>query len=96
MQADPGAGGQVEGGPGIRPNHKGTLCPLLPQRRRRELLEQQACVLGLHRQLKAVEHMCSALQNNFREFCKDLPHQQRQVRALTDRYHTVGDQLDLR
>ncbi|XP_055435792.1 envoplakin isoform X2 [Bubalus kerabau] len=66
------------------------------KRRRRELLEQQACVLGLHRQLKAVEHMCSALQNNFREFCKDLPHQQRQVRALTDRYHAVGDQLDLR
>uniref|UniRef100_A0A8C0AJ89 Envoplakin n=1 Tax=Bos mutus grunniens TaxID=30521 RepID=A0A8C0AJ89_BOSMU len=66
------------------------------KRRRRELLEQQACVLGLHRQLKAVEHMCSALQNNFCEFCKDLPHQQRQVRALTDRYHAVGDQLDLR
>lgn len=66
------------------------------KRRRRELLEQQACVLELHRQLKAVEHMCSALQNNFREFCKDLPHQQRQVRALTDRYHAVGDQVDLR
>uniref|UniRef100_A0A8C6G1W4 Envoplakin n=1 Tax=Moschus moschiferus TaxID=68415 RepID=A0A8C6G1W4_MOSMO len=66
------------------------------KRQRRELLEQQACVLGLHRQLKAVEHTCSALQNNFREFCKDLPHQQRQVRALTDRYHAVGDQLDLR
>lgn len=34
--------------------------------------------------------MCSALQNNFREFCQDLPHQQRQVQALTDRYHAVG------
>ncbi|CAN0137782.1 unnamed protein product [Rangifer tarandus platyrhynchus] len=66
------------------------------KRRRRELLEQQASVLGLHRQLKAVEHSCSALQNNFHEFCKDLPHQQRQVRALTDRYHAVGDQLDVR
>ncbi|KAB0366986.1 hypothetical protein FD755_020310 [Muntiacus reevesi] len=66
------------------------------KRRRRELLEQQASVLGLHRQLKAVEHSCGALQNNFHEFCKDLPHQQRQVRALTDRYHAVGDQLDLR
>ncbi|OWK15162.1 EVPL [Cervus elaphus hippelaphus] len=62
------------------------------KRRRRELLEQQASVLGLHRQLKAVEHSCGALQNNFHEFCKDLPHQQRQVRALTDRYHAVGDQ----
>ena len=72
------------------------LCRLLPQRQRRALLEQQACVLGLHRQLKAAEHTCSALQNNFHEFCHDLPHQQRRVRALTDRYHAVGDQLDLR
>ncbi|XP_012517786.1 PREDICTED: envoplakin [Propithecus coquereli] len=66
------------------------------QHQRRELLGQQACVLGLHRELKAVEHACAALQNNFREFCQDLPRQQRQVRALTDRYHAVGDQLDLR
>ncbi|XP_061031343.1 envoplakin [Eubalaena glacialis] len=66
------------------------------QRRRRELLEQQACVLGLHRQLKAAEHTCGALHSNFHEFCQDLPRQQRQVRALTDRYHSVGDQLDLR
>ncbi|KAM4843618.1 envoplakin [Thomomys bottae] len=66
------------------------------QHQRRELLEQQACVLGLHRQLKTTEHACGALQNNFQEFCQDLPRQQRQVRALTDRYHAVGDQLDLR
>ncbi|XP_049715387.1 envoplakin isoform X1 [Elephas maximus indicus] len=66
------------------------------QRQRRALLEQQACVLGLHRKLKAAEHACGALQNNFCEFCQDLPRQQRQVRALTDRYHAVGDQLDLR
>ncbi|XP_021069024.1 envoplakin [Mus pahari] len=66
------------------------------QHQRKELLQQQACVLGLHRQLKAAEHACSALQNNFQEFCQDLPRQQRQVRALTDRYHAVGDQLDLR
>uniref|UniRef100_A0A2K5X342 Envoplakin n=1 Tax=Macaca fascicularis TaxID=9541 RepID=A0A2K5X342_MACFA len=66
------------------------------QRQRRELLEQQACVLGLHRALKTSEHACAALQNNFQEFCQDLPHQQRQVRALTDRYHAAGDQLDLR
>ncbi|KAJ8786941.1 hypothetical protein J1605_023196 [Eschrichtius robustus] len=66
------------------------------QRQRRELLEQQACVLGLHRQLKAAEHTCSVLHSNFHEFCQDLPRQQRQVRALTDRYHSVGDQLDLR
>ncbi|XP_016786406.3 envoplakin isoform X1 [Pan troglodytes] len=66
------------------------------QRQRRELLEQQTCVLRLHRALKASEHACAALQNNFQEFCQDLPRQQRQVRALTDRYHAVGDQLDLR
>lgn len=66
------------------------------QRLRRELLEQQACVLGLHRELKATEHACGALRNNFHEFCQDLPRQQRQARALTDRYHAVGDQLDLR
>lgn len=53
-------------------------------------------MLGLHRELKATEHACGALQNNFHEFCQDLPRQQRQVRALTDRYHAVGDQLDLR
>uniref|UniRef100_A0A8C9JIA5 Envoplakin n=1 Tax=Panthera tigris altaica TaxID=74533 RepID=A0A8C9JIA5_PANTA len=57
------------------------------QRLRRELWEQQACVLGLHRELKATEHACSTLQNSFCEFCQDLPHQQRQARALTDRYH---------
>ncbi|XP_017740216.1 PREDICTED: envoplakin isoform X2 [Rhinopithecus bieti] len=66
------------------------------QRQRRELLEQQTCVLGLHRALKTSEHACAALQNNFQEFCQDLPHQQCQVRALTDRYHAAGDQLDLR
>ncbi|XP_004630175.1 envoplakin [Octodon degus] len=66
------------------------------QHQRWELLEQQACVLGLHRQLKATEHACGALQNHFQEFCQDLSRQQRQVRALTDRYHAVGDQLDLR
>lgn len=69
---------------------------LFPQHQRKELLQQQACVLGLHRQLKAAEHACSALQNNFQEFCQDLLHQQRQVRVLTDRYHAVGDQLDSR
>lgn len=53
-------------------------------------------MLGLHRALKATEHACGALQNTCHEFCQDLPRQQRQVRALTDRYHAVGDQLDLR
>ncbi|XP_004374195.1 envoplakin isoform X2 [Trichechus manatus latirostris] len=66
------------------------------QHQRRELLEQQACMLGLHRELKAAERTCGALQNNFCEFCQDLPRQQRQVRALIDRYHAVGDQVDLR
>ncbi|XP_029784826.1 envoplakin [Suricata suricatta] len=70
------------------------VCEL--QRLRRELLEQQACMLGLHRELKATEHACGTLQNNLHEFCQDLPRQQRQARALTDRYHAVGDQLDLR
>lgn len=69
---------------------------LPPQHQRRELLERQACVLGLHRELKATEHACSALQNNFHEFCQDLLRQRRQVQILTDRYHAVGDQLDLR
>lgn len=53
-------------------------------------------MLGLHRRLKAAEHACGALQNHFREFCQDLPRQQRRVRALTDRYHAAADQLDLR
>ncbi|XP_058140739.1 envoplakin [Dasypus novemcinctus] len=66
------------------------------QHRRRELLEQQGCVLWLHRQLKAAEHACGALQSTCHEFCQDLPRQQQRVRALTDRYHAVGDQLDLR
>ncbi|XP_040606011.1 envoplakin isoform X2 [Mesocricetus auratus] len=66
------------------------------QHQRKELLQQQACVLGLHRRLKAAEHACGALQSNFGEFCQDLPSQQRRVRSLTDRYHAVGDQLDWR
>ncbi|XP_010617020.1 envoplakin [Fukomys damarensis] len=81
----------ISDGPGALQDRVGEL-----QHQRRELLKQQACVLGLHRQLKATEHLCGALQNHFREFCQDLPRQQRQVRALTDRYHAVGDQLDLR
>ncbi|XP_072501843.1 envoplakin isoform X2 [Notamacropus eugenii] len=66
------------------------------QGQRRELLEQQSCVLRLHRELKATEHGCGALQNNFQEFCQDLPRQRRRVQGLTDRYHAVADQLDLR
>ncbi|XP_077020004.1 envoplakin [Tamandua tetradactyla] len=65
------------------------------QHQRRKLLEQQACVLRLHRELKATEHACGALQNNFQEFCQDLLWQRHRVQALTDRYHAVGDQLDL-
>ncbi|XP_037666342.1 envoplakin isoform X1 [Choloepus didactylus] len=78
-------------GPGTLQERVGEL-----QRQRRELLEQQACVLRLHRELKAAEHACRALHNNCHEFCQDLPWQQHRVRALTDRYHAVGDQLDLR
>lgn len=88
--------GQVRSGLAIpRSLEHSPFCPS-PQHQRKELLQQQACVLGLHRQLKAAEHACGALQNNFQEFCQDLPRQQRQVRVLTDRYHAVGDQLDLR
>ncbi|XP_047402041.1 envoplakin [Sciurus carolinensis] len=83
--------GPIPDGPGALQERVSEL-----QRQRRELLEQQACVLGLHRQLKTTEHACSALQNHFQEFCQDLPRQQRQVRALTDRYYAVGDQMDLR
>uniref|UniRef100_A0A8D2DY34 Envoplakin n=1 Tax=Sciurus vulgaris TaxID=55149 RepID=A0A8D2DY34_SCIVU len=83
--------GPIPDGPGALQERVSEL-----QRQRRELLEQQACVLGMHRQLKTTEHACSALQNHFQEFCQDLPRQQRQVRALTDRYYAVGDQMDLR
>lgn len=90
-------GGEVRSGLGLPRSLGHTPFRLpVPQRQRKELLQQQACVLGLHRQLKGAENACSALQNNFQEFCQDLPRQQRQVRALTDRYHAVGDQLDLR
>ncbi|XP_028912729.1 envoplakin isoform X2 [Ornithorhynchus anatinus] len=76
-------------GPGALQDRAGEL-----QRQRRELQAQQACVLGLHRGLKATEQGCGALQNNFREFCQDLPRQRQRVQRLTDRYHAVADQLD--
>lgn len=53
-------------------------------------------MLKLNRGLKDAEHSCSAVQNNFQEYCPDLPRQKREVQLLNDRYHAVADQLDQR
>uniref|UniRef100_K7G376 Envoplakin n=1 Tax=Pelodiscus sinensis TaxID=13735 RepID=K7G376_PELSI len=51
---------------------------------------------NVHQKLKDAEHSCSAVQNNFQEYCPDLPRQKREVQLLNDRYHAVADQLDHR
>uniref|UniRef100_A0A8C8SS88 Envoplakin n=1 Tax=Pelusios castaneus TaxID=367368 RepID=A0A8C8SS88_9SAUR len=66
------------------------------QRLKRDLVAQEDCVLKLNRALKDAEHSCGAVQNNFQEFCPDLPRQKQEVQLLNDRYHTVADQLDHR
>ncbi|NWZ89189.1 EVPL protein, partial [Nesospiza acunhae] len=66
------------------------------QKMRRDLVAQEDCVLRLNRGLKDAEHSCSAVQNNFQEYCPDLPRQKREVQLLNDRYHAVADQLDQR
>uniref|UniRef100_A0A8C5U939 Envoplakin n=1 Tax=Malurus cyaneus samueli TaxID=2593467 RepID=A0A8C5U939_9PASS len=66
------------------------------QKMRRDLVAQEDCVLKLNRALKDAEHSCSAVQNNFQEYCPDLPRQKREVQLLNDRYHAVADQLDQR
>uniref|UniRef100_A0A8B9F668 SH3 domain-containing protein n=1 Tax=Amazona collaria TaxID=241587 RepID=A0A8B9F668_9PSIT len=66
------------------------------QKMKRELVAQEDCVLKLNRGLKDAEHSCSAVQNNFQEYCPDLPRQKREVQLLNDRYHAVADQLDQR
>uniref|UniRef100_A0A8C0UUZ6 Envoplakin n=1 Tax=Cyanistes caeruleus TaxID=156563 RepID=A0A8C0UUZ6_CYACU len=66
------------------------------QKLRRDLVAQEDCVLKLNRGLKDAEHSCSAVQNNFQEYCPDLPRQKREVQLLNDRYHAVADQLDQR
>uniref|UniRef100_A0A8C4YBY3 Envoplakin n=1 Tax=Gopherus evgoodei TaxID=1825980 RepID=A0A8C4YBY3_9SAUR len=66
------------------------------QRLKRDQVAQQDCVLKLNRSLKDAEHSCSAVQNNFQEYCPDLPRQKREVQLLNDRYHAVADQLDHR
>uniref|UniRef100_A0A8U7MYZ0 Envoplakin n=1 Tax=Corvus moneduloides TaxID=1196302 RepID=A0A8U7MYZ0_CORMO len=66
------------------------------QKMRRDLVAQEDCVLKLNRGLKDAEHSCSAVQNNFQEYCPDLPRQKREVQLLNDRYHAVADQLDQR
>uniref|UniRef100_A0A8V5HH57 Uncharacterized protein n=1 Tax=Melopsittacus undulatus TaxID=13146 RepID=A0A8V5HH57_MELUD len=63
---------------------------------KREVVAQEDCVLKLNRGLKDAEHSCSAVQNNFQEYCPDLPRQKREVQLLNDRYHAVADQLDQR
>ncbi|XP_010216349.1 PREDICTED: envoplakin [Tinamus guttatus] len=66
------------------------------QKMKRELVAQEDCVLKLNRGLKDAEHSCSAVQNNFQEYCPDFPRQRREVQVLNDRYHAVADQLDQR
>ncbi|XP_032648754.1 envoplakin isoform X1 [Chelonoidis abingdonii] len=66
------------------------------QRLKRDQVAQQDCVLTLNRSLKDAEHSCSAVQNNFQEYCPDLPRQKQEVQLLNDRYHAVADQLDHR
>ncbi|EMP23783.1 Envoplakin [Chelonia mydas] len=44
----------------------------------------------------ALQDRASELQNNFQEFCPDLPRQKREVQLLNDRYHAVANQLDHR
>lgn len=74
-----------------------TWRPLVPlQKMKRDLVAQEECVLKLNRGLKDTEHSCSAVQNNFQEYCPDLPRQKREVQLLNDRYHAVADQLDQR
>ncbi|KFZ54274.1 Envoplakin, partial [Antrostomus carolinensis] len=63
---------------------------------KRDLVAQENCVLKLNRGLKDAEHSCSAVQNNFQEYCPDLTRQKREVQLLNDRYHAIADQLDQR
>lgn len=73
-----------------------TQMHLTLQKMKRDLVAQEGCVLKLNRGLKDAEHSCSAVQNNFQEYCPDLPRQKREVQLLNDRYHAVADQLDQR
>nr|XP_020660739.1 envoplakin [Pogona vitticeps] len=66
------------------------------QKLKRDLVKQEDCLLKLNRSLKDAEHCCSAVQNNFQEYCPDLPRQKKEVQLLNDRYHAVADQLDHR
>lgn len=59
-------------------------------------MKQENCLLKLNRSLKDAEHSCSAVQNNFQEYCPDLPRQKKEVQLINDRYHIVADQLDQR
>ncbi|XP_053155328.1 envoplakin isoform X3 [Hemicordylus capensis] len=66
------------------------------QKLKRDLVKQEDNLLKLNRSLKDAEHSCSAVQNNFQEYCPDLPRQKKEVQLLNDRYHAVADQLDHR
>ncbi|XP_066469470.1 envoplakin [Tiliqua scincoides] len=66
------------------------------QKLKRDLVKQEDSLLKLNRSLKDAEHSCSAVQNNFQEYCPDFPRQKKEVQLLNDRYHAVADQLDYR
>ncbi|KAJ6660438.1 hypothetical protein lerEdw1_017862 [Lerista edwardsae] len=66
------------------------------QKLKRDLIRQEDSLLKLNRSLKDAEHSCSAVQNNFQEYCPDFPRQKKEVQLLNDRYHAVADQLDYR
>ncbi|XP_015675187.1 envoplakin [Protobothrops mucrosquamatus] len=66
------------------------------QKLKRDLVKQDNSLLKLNRSLKDAEHSCSAVQNNFQEYCPDLPRQKKEVQLINDRYHIVADQLDQR
>nr|XP_028572776.1 envoplakin isoform X1 [Podarcis muralis] len=66
------------------------------QKLMRDLVKHEDSLLKLNRSLKDAEHSCSAVQNNFEEYCADLPRQKKEVQLLNDRYHAVADQLDHR
>ncbi|XP_048345833.1 envoplakin [Sphaerodactylus townsendi] len=83
--------GTIPASPNALPDRANEL-----QKLKRELVKHEDSLLKLNRGLKDAEHGCSAVQNNFQEYCPDLPKQKREVQLLNDRYHAVADQLDHR
>ncbi|XP_054834865.1 envoplakin [Eublepharis macularius] len=83
--------GTIPASPNALPDRANEL-----QKLKRELVKHEDSLLKLNRGLKDAEYSCSAVQNNFQEYCPDLPRQKREVQLLNDRYHAVADQLDHR